>query len=358
MIQLTLTTAANSGAIAIVQLRGDAVTDLLRCLTGITHWPTGRVKFANLGGIDEGCAVCLGGGLEGHAQLMPHGGPRVVKKLIDDLIHRGCQWTHGWPPSQLYPEAGSELEADVLATIATTASPAAIDRLLAQVHLWPRAVEGTFDRKTIQADSNALDRLIDPPTVVVVGAPNVGKSTLTNRLSGRSVSLVADLPGTTRDWVGGLVQMVPGSDCGHSVNQAAVAVKWLDTPGLRSTADPIERKAIAVARRVVNEAEVLVAMRDPQADWPKAAELPRQPDLWLINKIDEGRSAGIGLQPTDPLAISARTGRGLEQMQQRILQKLGLANGKTTTLWAFSPTLRGVVESGDLDRLRAYVAER
>ncbi|NJL31882.1 MAG: GTP-binding protein [Phycisphaerales bacterium] len=59
--------------------------------------------------------------------------------------------------------------------------------------------------------------------VVVAGQPNVGKSTLMNKMLGRSASLVADLPGTTRDWVAGWVEL------------EGVALHWMDTPGLRHT---------------------------------------------------------------------------------------------------------------------------
>ena len=104
--------------------------------------------------------------------------------------------------------------------------------------------------------SNILNRCVDPPSVVVVGGPNVGKSTLTNRMLRRSASVVADLPGTTRDWVSGVAQLED------------VAVRWMDTPGLRTTDDPVERIAHDLARRAIEMADVLIAVRDSSTEFP------------------------------------------------------------------------------------------
>ena len=57
------------------------------------------------------------------------------------------------------------------------------------------------------ARSRRLNRLIEPPLVVVVGAANVGKSTLGNALVGRSMSIATDLPGSTRDYTSGRVEL-------------------------------------------------------------------------------------------------------------------------------------------------------
>jgi tRNA modification GTPase len=165
---------------------------------------------------------------------------------------------------------------------------------------------------------------------------------------GKQVSLVADLPGTTRDWVAGLVELAgPGGDLADSV-----AVRWLDTPGLRDSRDPIEQRAIAMARRVVADADVLLAMRDGRSDWP---QLPRVADLWLVNKVDDGPAGGNGRSSDDPLAISAATGFALDQLPQRIRRALGLDDTAQPTLWAFTDILRTAVASNDRDALQRYV---
>jgi len=224
----------------------------------------------------------------------------------------------------VYPEAASALEADMLATMSQAASPAAIDLLAAQSRLWTRWLkehEGgrgetdAVERERILARGDVLDRLVHPPLVVVMGRPNVGKSTLTNRLTGRTASIVADLPGTTRDWVGAVVTL------------GSVAVQWIDTPGVRESEDAIERSAIELSRQVIEQADVLIAMRDREVGFAAMSGLKRRPDLWLKNKVDDesGALEGDGASAESPVAISALNGLGLDRLGRLVLKRLGLA---------------------------------
>jgi tRNA modification GTPase len=344
--RVALATALRPGAVAVLQLIGPGVEDVLSHITGRQNWSPQRLYLTDIAGIDRGLAVLIRGGGEGLAQLMPHGGPRVVQSILEKLAELGVSVDPAPDPMALYPEADSLIEADVLAAVARAASPAAIDLLAAQPGRWREAMRNprAIDRNRVLHDADVLDKLIDPPTVVVVGRPNVGKSTLTNRLMGRAVSLVADLPGTTRDWVGGMVEIGGTTD--------AVAVHWLDTPGLRDSGDSIERRAIGIARRVIQEADVLIAMRDPELDWPEAASLPREPDLRVVNKVDD---AAVAASWPDAITISAKTGRGVDVLQRRIIEALGLHAIAPSTLWAFSETLRGYVR-GYVEDLDGYLA--
>lgn len=331
----------------------------MRRLSARQQWPVDRLCLVELEGIDTALAVRSG---EDWAQIMPHGGMRVVQRLIDRLIELGAVYEPRPDPRALYPEADSAVEADALATIAQAASPAAIDLLAVQPELWREALREPAclerRREAILERAKVLDRLITPARVVVAGRPNVGKSTLTNAMLGKAVSVVADLPGTTRDWVGGLAELGGGGD-----GSAAVAVHWHDTPGLRVTTDGagVERRAIELAQRVLQKAEVLIAMRDPVTDWPEATDLPREPDLWLVNKVDdaaaptEGRSSRHGATPDEPLALSAEHDRNLDLLEWRVLEALSL-EALPEQLWAFSPPLREAVVRGRWHSLESYVA--
>ncbi|MAE64949.1 MAG: hypothetical protein CMJ18_11825 [Phycisphaeraceae bacterium] len=341
-------TAANPGAIAIVQVDGPQVESVLEGLSGVQDWPEARLRFVRFADIDEGCAVVLRSGSEGLAQLMPHGGPRVVSRLIDALVDAGCVYGQAVDARRMYPEAETALEADMLRAMSQAASPAALDLLMEQPALWNEAVGAPVRREPILVRSRALRRLLEPATVVVVGAPNVGKSTLTNEMLGRTASVVADLPGTTRDWVAGLVEL--GSP------DREIAVRWLDTPGFRSTDDPVERRAANLARQVIGEADVLIAMRDPDSTWLDNDLLPRAPDLWLLGKIDDGSLIGQGVRD-DPLAISAAKGHQIEVLKRRVLELLDL-DALQDELWAFSDRLVALLESNDLDGMRDYVGAK
>ena len=339
---VTLTTATAPGAIALLQLHGDGAGQLLRELAGVADWPGHLLRRCDFAGIDSGLAYLRN---EAWAQLMPHGGPRVVRELIDAICERGATYQSQPDSQSLYPEAASAVEADVLATIARAASPAAIDLLAAQPDLWRRAirVRGRAPWVDVLACSEVLDRLLDPPMVVVVGQPNVGKSTLSNHVLGRAASLVADLPGTTRDWVGGLAELGSGP--------TTVAVRWLDTPGLRGTADAPERQAILLSSPLAKQAQVLIAMRDSEQDWPDPEDLGRRPDLHVFNKVDLCPEV-----PDDALAISAHQGIGIDVLVRHILELLGLVDLYRPVLWAFSPTLRKAMSDPSID-LQHYLGK-
>lgn len=345
-LRVVVTTGPNPGAIGLVQVLGPGVVGLLRQLTTIDPWRPGRLRLVDFGGIDQGLAVLL---RDDWAQLMPHGGPRVMQKLVERLLELGAVYESAPPARQVYPEADSACEAEMLVLLAKATSPAAIDLLLAQPRLWRQwALAPGDDGAAILARSDRLDLLVEPPAVVVVGLPNVGKSTLTNQLLGRAASVVADLPGTTRDWVAGLAELGPPDQ--------AVAVRWLDTPGLRRSADPIEQSAIELARRAIEQAAVLIAMRDARTDWPEAAQLPRRPDLWVLNKVDDA-PADYGRGERDrPLSISALNGSGVGKLERLVLARLGLESLAVAALWAFSPALRAAAEGGVSDALRGYLA--
>ncbi len=375
------TSAQASGAVAVIDLCGptDALVRLLSQLTSRSgeqaidetradDWPVGLVFLKRLDDIDEGLA---GRVTPTHGQLMPHGGLRVVRRLLDRLVELGAVEQPTMEAIQRYPEARDADEAQMLDVLARAASPAAIDVLLDQPALW-RAWENTpasarESTADIAARSAVLDRLLMPPTVVVVGRPNVGKSTLANRVLGRSASLVADLPGTTRDWVGGLVTW------------GGVAIRWLDTPGLRASDDAVEQAAIGLARRVIEQADVLIRIRDGEHDWPDDQTLPRPADLHVINKIDlatSGTPVSNDHQTTathdhdarrehhttnapatdDPtpsnttnttnttntLSISAITGVGLDALAQAVLSRLQL-DVIPHGLWAYSDQRRAAL---------------
>lgn len=344
----TLATAPAAGAIAVIQLHGDDARHVAEQLCGFV--PDHRVRLAQLVDIDEGLVAMVRPGL---VQIMPHGGPRVVQRLLDWLGQRGVRIAGDIDPFELYPEADSPLEAAMLATISQAASPAAIDLLLDQPRRWRQAMEQpqAINAGQIVQFSKRLERLINPPTIALIGMANVGKSTLTNQLLGRAVSVVADLPGTTRDWVGGLAEL--------TTPLGLVAVQWADTPGHRRTSDPIEQQAQQFAEQVVHAADIVVAMRDDQAPWPNTAGLDPGRVVWVVNKVDR-----IGDQPlpkapdrSKPIGVSALDDTGLGALETAIIDRLGLTEAMAWAgPWAFCGPLRRAIDPVDPPELRRVVA--
>ena len=92
--------------------------------------------------------------------------------------------------------------------------------------------------------------------IAVVGAPNVGKSSLVNLLARRDVAIVTPFPGTTRD----VLEVALDLD--------GLPVTLLDTAGLRDSDDPVEREGVARARRRAAEADLRLGMLDATAPEP------------------------------------------------------------------------------------------
>ena len=139
------------------------------------------------------------------------------------------------------------------------------------------------------------ERLRDGFEVAIVGAPNVGKSTLLNALAGREAALTSDLAGTTRDVIE--VRM----------DIAGLPVTLLDTAGLREGEDVVEKAGIARARDRAAAADMRIFL----GQVPEGIE-SRPGDLHVHPKADLALEAGSGL------AVSGKTGAGLDALVDHI----------------------------------------
>ena len=160
--------------------------------------------------------------------------------------------------------------------------------------------------------------LRDGIQLVLVGAPNVGKSSLLNRLAGEEVAIVTPIAGTTRDRVK------------ESIQIEGVPMHIIDTAGLRQTSDEVEAKGIERAWDAIRLADLVIFLTAPNAEKEAndlraqilAALPPKCPVLELINKSDL-LSQDSNSVKNQALLISAKTGQGIEVLKQRILETVG-----------------------------------
>lgn len=138
--------------------------------------------------------------------------------------------------------------------------------------------------------------------IVIAGAPNVGKSSLLNVLTGRRAAIVSDMPGTTRDVV----------EAPLVIN--GVAVSLSDTAGLRaSTDDVIEREGIERSRAEIDAADILIWV----ALAGESLALPgREPDLVVHNKADLAKRESIHVRNDSNIAASVKTGEGIDDLRE------------------------------------------
>ncbi len=155
--------------------------------------------------------------------------------------------------------------------------------------------------------------------VVLVGQPNVGKSSLMNQLSGEEVAIVTPIAGTTRDAIKNSIQI------------NGLPLHIIDTAGLRNTEDEVEKIGIARTYRALENAQVALLLIDAAhgiGDDEKSilAHLPQGiAKIWVHNKIDTTQDAANSVQIANEthIYLSAKTGDGIGLLKQHLLQLIG-----------------------------------
>lgn len=293
-----LTPTGAVGGVAALQLDGEIDAMLERL--GIRPVSAGEVVLRSIPGIDTGLVARWSGDC---CFLMPHGGRAVVRLITARLVELGGTEARNDDPARSHPEARDEIEARMLGALARAASPLAIEALLEQPARWARHRKGLGPGWEAE-HSARLNRLIDPPLVMMFGPANIGKSTLTNALAGRAVAIVSDIPGTTRDHIGVMIDM------------AGVVVRFVDTPGLRESPDPQEAEAAAIARQVAGHADLLLLCGDSRGG-PPASPVDGRAEMHIAMRAD----LGTGNWNAE-VAVSGLTGQGLGDLVRLIRDRL------------------------------------
>ncbi|KPK77084.1 MAG: hypothetical protein AMJ79_04380 [Phycisphaerae bacterium SM23_30] len=331
-----LITPPGAAAIAVVQIAGPESVNVLKKIFRAHRGDPAAAKAVerlSYGTVYDGEEIIdkVVVAADGDKQIVDincHGGPRVIQRLLLLLQKHNVEIT---PWQQLH---GADSIAEEVAGSLPYAKTTLAVRAIAAQHpggltAW---CEGRI--KSLESDSLSLlqlkseigrllgtfrlaQRLLNPPTVVLVGPVNAGKSTLANALTGKTQSLVADVPGVTRDWTCQLTD----------VN--GVGVNLIDTAGRRESADQIERCALVHADQIIARADLIVLMVEPGAQLQtridqQLDDLPETADvLIIVNKTD--------LLPRTPreskyLHISALKGIHLDQLRTAICSHFGVSH--------------------------------
>jgi len=176
----------------------------------------------------------------------------------------------------------------------------------------------------ILAVASRGQRLREGATVVLIGEPNVGKSSLLNRLAGEELAIVTPVPGTTRDPIRAPVTL------------DGVPLLLVDTAGLRASADVVEQEGIARSKGHARAADLALIVTDSTGTVASAMEhfgpdLPR-PGRWIVvrNKIDvRGLPATVErVHDHTEVSVSAVTGEGLDLLRREVLTAVGWQPGE------------------------------
>ncbi len=184
-------------------------------------------------------------------------------------------------------------------------------RLIQQMQALSQRIE------TLLADTQQGILLRDGIKLAIVGAPNAGKSSLLNQMTGEDLAIVTPIPGTTRDVLRAAIHL------------DGLPIHLIDTAGIRDSEDPIEQEGIRRARKEMEHAHIILWLHDDQQDDDTAPviHLPTgTPVLHIRNKIDlTGKTPGFNAENKD-YAISAKTGEGISSVKCAIKNLAGVSS--------------------------------
>ncbi|MBK1780116.1 tRNA uridine-5-carboxymethylaminomethyl(34) synthesis GTPase MnmE [Advenella sp. WQ 585] len=382
---VAIATAPGRGGIGVVRVSAPDLVAFIGRFFGrdLTARHAHYLPFSDANGqaIDEGIALFFKGPHsytgEDVLELQGHGGPAVLKRIIDRCLEVAREMQMGLrhaEPGEFTQRAflnnrldlaQAEAVADLIDASSEAAARSAMESLsgafsglvnaLADrvIHL-RMLVEATLDfpeeeieflekyqaREELQSIQDDLQHLIKQAKqgmilregmhVVLAGQPNVGKSSLLNALAGDDVAIVTPIAGTTRDKV---IQQI---------HIQGVPIHIVDTAGLRETDDTVESIGIARTWAEIEKANVIVHLQDARSpndelDADITRRLPaRTPVLKVFNKLDllsEEEAAVLNRQLSETteeagheatgILVSAKKETGLDALRQKLLDIAG-----------------------------------
>ncbi|ADE13218.1 tRNA uridine-5-carboxymethylaminomethyl(34) synthesis GTPase MnmE [Sideroxydans lithotrophicus] len=364
-----IATAPGRGGIGVVRVSGSGLAAMAIILTGnrLTPRLATYTSFLAADGstLDQG--ICLffpaphsytG---EEVLELQGHGGPAVLQSLLHRCLELGArlaqpgEFTQRAFLNDKMDLAQAESVADLIDATTEQAArsamrslqgefSAAIHHAVSQLIDLRMLVEATLDFP--EEEIETADRLLcasklnilmdglariaglakqgsilrEGAQVVLVGAPNAGKSSLLNRFAGEEIALVSEIPGTTRDSIRQALQV------------RGVPLHLIDTAGLRETNDAVEQMGIARTKLALTRADVVLVLLDESRrrtepeDFAVLAQLPaKTPCLYLHNKVDlSGHMPGVEIDADKiHIYLSAKTGAGMEVLEEKLLESIG-----------------------------------
>ncbi|HEY6019583.1 MAG TPA: tRNA uridine-5-carboxymethylaminomethyl(34) synthesis GTPase MnmE [Candidatus Paceibacterota bacterium] len=366
-----IATAAGRGSIGVVRVSGVNLQEFGLAVTGrvLEARRATLCPFLDGGGyaVDQGIALYFPGPHsytgEDVLEFQGHGGPAVLQLVLQRCVDLGArlarpgEFTERAFLNDKMDLAQAESVADLIDASTTQAARTAlrslqgefslsihslVDRLI-ELRMLVEAMldfpEEEIDDLDVARRNSSLSSIQDQlqsvlkqsqqgsllregAHVVLVGQPNVGKSSLLNRLSGEDIALVSDIAGTTRDVIR------------QSLQINGIPLHVIDTAGLRESQDTVEKMGIERTRAAAGSADLILLLLDARhgitaADQEIMSTLPSNiPRLHVYNKADLlSDTAGLPSGSNEnEVYLSAKSGVGLEVLRERLLKLIGWHN--------------------------------
>ena len=152
--------------------------------------------------------------------------------------------------------------------------------------------------------------------VAIIGAPNVGKSTLLNTLLHDDRAIVSEIQGTTRDLIEDTIQI------------QGITFRFIDTAGIRRTKDHIEKMGIERSMQAAERAQIVILLSEPNVPFPDLRLTQKKPLLHVINKCDQTLPSSSFLfhrdTPSQYIHISALTGDGIQLLENALVREAAI----------------------------------
>ena len=360
-----IATAPGRGGIGVVRASGADVSRLMQGIIGRSLPPRQAVftpfRDGDGGILDEGVTLYFQAPHsftgEEVLELQGHGGPQVLQLVLERCLELGArlaepgEFTRRAFLNDKIDLAQAESIADLIDAQSKEAARSAVRSLTGEfsrrIHVLVDGlirlrmlVEATLDFPEEEIDflekadargqlaglRTQLDQVLaqarqgallrEGLNVVLIGQPNVGKSSLLNSLAGFEAAIVTDIAGTTRDAVREAVQI------------EGVPLHVTDTAGLRETEDVVERLGIERTWAAVEHADIALLLIDAShgvgaQEAAILARLPEIPVITLHNKIDLAKETPRLSEDGREIWLSAKTGAGMDLLRQRLLQLAG-----------------------------------
>lgn len=251
-----------------------------------------------------------------------HGSPLVIKQITDSFVEMGysledCSaWIDRTEPNKIAAEARRSLCSALTFRIVQILVDQYHGSLEREVQVARDFIKGGNLDKAVRTLDGLLQwkdlgrHLIVPWKVALVGPPNVGKSSLFNRLVGYDRAIVDPTPGTTRDFVTAVTAF------------EGWPIELCDTAGIRETEHDVEKEGVRKTMEVAGSSDLVVLIFSHADPWSEECESWLKPwpkSLIVFNKCDLPVSSG--LRPSG-LEVSALSGQGIRDLEQAILNRL------------------------------------